>query len=164
MATEILIIDDNADIRNILDELIQDAGYKTRLAANFNQGLSEIDKKLPDVAIIDVKLALSKDYYTISTKKKWITNEQSRRLSHFLRTQYNALVSTSKSINNEIIWSFNIWLASSMIISNLIFLFIKFLSKDILSELSKKKFFTLSDLYKYISGLMSAPKIFEFLK
>ncbi len=56
MATEILIIDDNADIRNILDELIQDAGYKTRLAANFNQGLSEIDKKLPDVAIIDVKL------------------------------------------------------------------------------------------------------------
>ena len=35
MATEILIIDDNADIRNILDELIQDAGYKTRLAANF---------------------------------------------------------------------------------------------------------------------------------
>ena len=56
MATEILIIDDNADIRNILDELIQDAGYKTRLAANFNQGLSEIDKKLPDIAIIDVKL------------------------------------------------------------------------------------------------------------
>ena len=56
MATEILIIDDNADIRNILDELIQDAGYKTRLAANFSQGLSEIDKKLPDVAIIDVKL------------------------------------------------------------------------------------------------------------
>ena len=56
MATEILIIDDNADIRHILDELIQDAGYKTRLAANFNQGLSEIDKKLPDVAIIDVKL------------------------------------------------------------------------------------------------------------
>ena len=56
MATEILIIDDNADIRNILEELIKDAGYKTRLAANFNQGLSEIDKKLPDVAIIDVKL------------------------------------------------------------------------------------------------------------
>ena len=56
MATEILIIDDNADIRLILDELIKEAGYKTRLAANFNQALSEIDKKLPDVAIIDVKL------------------------------------------------------------------------------------------------------------
>jgi len=56
MTTEILIIDDNPDIRNILNDLISDAGYKTRVAANYNQALSEIDKKLPDVAIIDVKL------------------------------------------------------------------------------------------------------------
>ncbi len=56
MSVEILIIDDNSDIRLILDELIKDAGYNTRLAANFNQALTEIDKKLPDVAIIDVKL------------------------------------------------------------------------------------------------------------
>ena len=56
MSVEILIIDDNADIRNIINDLISDAGYKTRLAANYNQALSEIDKKLPDVAIIDVKL------------------------------------------------------------------------------------------------------------
>ena len=56
MDTEILIIDDNTDIRNIINDLIIDAGFKTRLAANYNQALSEIDKKLPDVAIIDVKL------------------------------------------------------------------------------------------------------------
>ena len=56
MSTEILIIDDNPDIRNILNDLILDAGYKTRVAANYNQALIEIDKKLPDVAIIDVKL------------------------------------------------------------------------------------------------------------
>ena len=56
MKAEILIIDDNADIRLILDELIRDSGYRTRIAANYNQALSEIDKKLPDVAIIDVKL------------------------------------------------------------------------------------------------------------
>ena len=56
MSSEILIIDDNADIRNIINDLIVDAGYKTRLAANYNQALQEIDKKLPDVAIIDVKL------------------------------------------------------------------------------------------------------------
>jgi len=53
---EILIIDDNTDIRTIINDLIIDAGYKTRLAANYNQALNEIDKKLPDVAIIDVKL------------------------------------------------------------------------------------------------------------
>ena len=56
MSAEILIIDDNPDIRFILNELIKEAGYKTRLAANYNQALSEIDKKLPEVAIIDVKL------------------------------------------------------------------------------------------------------------
>jgi len=56
MSTEILIIDDNADIRSILKDLIEDAGFKTRVAANYNQALTEIDKKLPDVAIIDVKL------------------------------------------------------------------------------------------------------------
>ena len=56
MSKEILIIDDNADIRNIINDLIIEAGYKTRLAANYNQALNEIDKKLPDVAIIDVKL------------------------------------------------------------------------------------------------------------
>ena len=56
MSKEILIIDDNVDIRNIINDLIIEAGYKTRLAANYNQALHEIDKKLPDVAIIDVKL------------------------------------------------------------------------------------------------------------
>ena len=56
MTTEILIVDDNADIRNILNDLILEAGYKTRIAANYNQALSEIDKKMPDVAILDVKL------------------------------------------------------------------------------------------------------------
>ena len=56
MIAEILIVDDNVDIRNILNELITDAGYKTRVAANYNQALSEIDKKIPDVAILDVKL------------------------------------------------------------------------------------------------------------
>jgi len=56
MSTEILIIDDNADIRNIINDLLVDAGFKTRLAANYNQALIEIDKKLPNLAIIDVKL------------------------------------------------------------------------------------------------------------
>ena len=56
MSEEILIVDDNADIRNIINDLIIDSGYKTRVAANYNQALKEIDKKLPDVAILDVKL------------------------------------------------------------------------------------------------------------
>ena len=61
MASEILIVDDNPDIRNILNELISDLGYKTRLAANYQQALKEIDKSLPHVALLDVKLSNSEN-------------------------------------------------------------------------------------------------------
>ena len=56
MSAEILIIDDNSDIRFLISSLLKDHGFFIRQAANYNQALSEIDKKLPDVAIIDVKL------------------------------------------------------------------------------------------------------------
>ncbi len=56
MSAEILIIDDNSDIRFLISSLLKDLGFNIRQAANYNQALSEIDKKLPDVAIIDVKL------------------------------------------------------------------------------------------------------------
>ncbi len=62
MANEILIVDDNPDIRNILNELISELGYKTRVAANFDQALSEVDKKLPDVALLDVKLSNTENH------------------------------------------------------------------------------------------------------
>ena len=53
---EILIIDDNADIRNLISGILHDKGFNIRLAANFSQAVNEIEKKIPDVAIIDVKL------------------------------------------------------------------------------------------------------------
>ena len=45
MAIEILIVDDNTDIRNILNDLILDAGYKTRVAANYNQALVKLIRR-----------------------------------------------------------------------------------------------------------------------
>ena len=56
MTNEILIIDDNLDIRQLISVILKDQGLKVREAANFDQAILEIDKKLPDVAIIDVKL------------------------------------------------------------------------------------------------------------
>jgi len=56
MDNEILIVDDNSDIRSLITSILQDKGYNVRVAANFDQALSEINKKLPDVAVIDVKL------------------------------------------------------------------------------------------------------------
>ncbi len=56
MSKEILIIDDNLDIRQLVSGILMDQGFRIREAANFDQALLEINKKLPDVAIIDVKL------------------------------------------------------------------------------------------------------------
>tara|TARA_B100000029_G_scaffold512776_1_gene610389 strand:- start:1917 stop:3275 length:1359 start_codon:yes stop_codon:yes gene_type:complete len=56
MTNEILVIDDNADIRHLISSILKDKGFIVREAANFDQAMLEINKKLPDVAIIDVKL------------------------------------------------------------------------------------------------------------
>ena len=50
---------------------------------------------------IDAKIAISKDYLTINKKAKWITNSLSRRRTHLIRSEYDAIISTSKSINKD---------------------------------------------------------------
>ena len=56
MTNEILVVDDNADIRKLISGILKDKGFVVRVAANYDQALLEINKKLPDVAVIDVKL------------------------------------------------------------------------------------------------------------
>jgi len=56
MRNEILIIDDNSDIRLLISSILKDKEFNVREAANFDQALIEINKKTPDVAVIDVKL------------------------------------------------------------------------------------------------------------
>jgi len=51
--------------------------------------------------LVDAKLAVSKDFFTINKKKKWITNIKSRNLGNFLRSKYDCLITTSKTINND---------------------------------------------------------------
>ncbi len=51
--------------------------------------------------IVDAKIAVSNDYFTKNIKNKWITNESSRRLTHLLRSKYNVIISTSKTINED---------------------------------------------------------------
>jgi len=56
MKTEILVIDDNADIRYLICNILQDSAYNVRSAANYDQAVTEINNKLPDLAIVDIKL------------------------------------------------------------------------------------------------------------
>ncbi|MDC0450029.1 bifunctional diaminohydroxyphosphoribosylaminopyrimidine deaminase/5-amino-6-(5-phosphoribosylamino)uracil reductase RibD [Pelagibacteraceae bacterium] len=54
-----------------------------------------------EIPFIDAKLAISKDYFTINKKKKWITNSRSRNLGNFLRSKYDCLLTTSETINKD---------------------------------------------------------------
>ena len=56
MTNEILVIDDNADIRLLISSILLDKGLVVRKASTYDEALNEINKKLPDVAIVDVKL------------------------------------------------------------------------------------------------------------
>ncbi len=56
MLKEILVIDDKPDIRSLVSDILKDQNFNVRTAANYDQALFEINKKLPDLAIIDIKL------------------------------------------------------------------------------------------------------------
>ncbi len=56
MNSEILVIDDNADIRFLICNILNEKNYIVRSAANYDQAVNEINKKLPNLAIIDIKL------------------------------------------------------------------------------------------------------------
>ena len=56
MFKEILVIDDNADIRYLICNILKERNYEVRSAANYDQAVLEINKRVPDLAIIDIKL------------------------------------------------------------------------------------------------------------
>ncbi len=56
MLKEILVIDDNPDIRFLVSNILEEQNYKIRTAANYDQAVLEITKRLPDLAILDIKL------------------------------------------------------------------------------------------------------------
>ena len=56
MHKEILVIDDNPDIRSLVSSILKEQNFEVRTAANYDQAVFEIEKKLPNLAIIDIKL------------------------------------------------------------------------------------------------------------
>ncbi len=67
--------------------------------SNFYQSYFNLHKT--EIPFLDAKIAISKDYLTISRKKKWITNAKSRQCTHLIRSQYDSILSTSKTINKD---------------------------------------------------------------
>src|SRR6476619_5785320 len=60
MASEILIVDDEADIRDLVAGILQDEGYVTRTARNSDDALAVIVARRPNLLFLDIWLQGSK--------------------------------------------------------------------------------------------------------
>ncbi len=57
---DILIVDDERDIRELVSDILRDEGYSTRLAANSDECMAEIGAEPPALMILDIWLKDSK--------------------------------------------------------------------------------------------------------
>jgi two-component system nitrogen regulation response regulator NtrX len=56
MALEVLVVDDEADIRELVAGVLEDEGYAVRSAANSNEALEAIESRRPSLVLLDVWL------------------------------------------------------------------------------------------------------------
>jgi two-component system, NtrC family, nitrogen regulation response regulator NtrX len=58
--SDILIVDDERDIRELISDILQDEGYTTRRAANSDEAMAEVNASPPALMVLDIWLKDSK--------------------------------------------------------------------------------------------------------
>ena len=53
---DILIVDDERDIRELIADILKDEGYTTRLAANSDDCMKQVNTEPPSLIILDIWL------------------------------------------------------------------------------------------------------------
>jgi CheY-like chemotaxis protein len=53
---DLLLVDDDADVTDVLSEFLRDEGHEVRLAVNGEEGLRLLREKLPDLILLDVEM------------------------------------------------------------------------------------------------------------
>ncbi len=56
MNKKVLVVDDQAGIRILLNEILQKEGYEAYSAANGEEALKIVSEKVPDLVILDMKI------------------------------------------------------------------------------------------------------------
>ncbi len=56
MASDVLVVDDEADIRELVAGILDDEGYETRLASDSDTTLAEIENRMPSLVVLDIWL------------------------------------------------------------------------------------------------------------
>ena len=56
MASDILIVDDESDIREVIAGILEDEGHGTRTAGDADSALAEVSKRRPSLVFLDIWL------------------------------------------------------------------------------------------------------------
>jgi two-component system alkaline phosphatase synthesis response regulator PhoP len=67
---DILIIDDDKDLVNSIEIILQTKNYQVRSAFNGKEGYGEIEKKIPDLILLDVMMATDTEGFDLAYKLK----------------------------------------------------------------------------------------------
>jgi DNA-binding response OmpR family regulator len=67
-AAKILVVDDEADIRTLIDEILSDEGYRVTTAGNAAEARSKVSESSPDLILLDIWMP---DTDGITLLKEW---------------------------------------------------------------------------------------------
>jgi two-component system nitrogen regulation response regulator NtrX len=73
MASDILIVDDEADIRELVAGILQDEGHDTRTARDSDEALSAVAARRPNLVVLDIWLKGSRldGFRLLDSLKQW---------------------------------------------------------------------------------------------
>lgn len=60
MSTDILVVDDEKDIRDLISDILKDDGYNPRLAGDSVAAMEEVNRRVPSAVVLDIWLQGSK--------------------------------------------------------------------------------------------------------
>jgi len=72
--------------------------YSNKIKKFYKSYIQSKNNKLP---FVTCKIAISKDFFTINKKKKWITNSYSRGRVHLMRSLHDAIITSVKTIKTD---------------------------------------------------------------
>jgi two-component system alkaline phosphatase synthesis response regulator PhoP len=67
---DILIIDDDKDLVNSIEIILQTKNYQVRIAFDGKEGYGKIEKKIPDLILLDVMMATDTEGFDLAYKLK----------------------------------------------------------------------------------------------
>jgi len=63
---DILLVDDDPDIRDSLRIVLEKEGYRVRTASNGTQAMEELEKQRPDLMILDIMMATDTEGFDLA--------------------------------------------------------------------------------------------------